>query len=437
MKVKKIVKKIPEKPIESDSEDDSSDGSDNESSSGNEEITKPKPVVPLNDSDDDGDDSSDTDDDDEDMPQHADPSEANESVLNEMDEGENSSDDEAPVEISSKKSKQKPQVKSEEPKEKKLAYSKDDEERTVFCGNIPNGPNVNETRIKDMFSEYGPVKSVRFRSDSGKVLFSKKLKKDCQNFLAYIVFENEVDAKKSLVLNEFKLLSNHLRVNMANNKKEAFTNKGTIFVGNLPFDSLESDIHEYFSQVGPIEYVRKIANKGIAYVCFHKGVNLSIALKLNEKPFKGRNLRISRCESREKQDKRKLFKKDTNTGKIVKQKVRKPHKINEDVFVRGRANNNPIIKKIKETQRAKFNKFTDANQASKKDLFRRGGKMDQKQRDESRVKTNKKQKFFGSKVDGIDKTKSKKSKVSKSIQQQKVIAKKLKSAATRGSGVQA
>lgn len=436
MKVKKITKQIPVKSVESDSEEEDSDVSDNDSSSGDEDMAEPTPVAPLIESDDGDSSGSSSEDDDDDIPQHADPGKANEAVLNEMDEGEDSSDDEAPVEISSKKSKEKPQLKKEEPVEKKLAYNKEDEDKTVFCGNIPNGPNVNETRIKDMFSEYGPVRSVRFRSETGKVIFSKKVKKDCRNFLAYIVFEKEEDAKKSLILNEFKLLDNHLRVNMANNKKEAFTNKGTIFVGNLPFDALESDIHEYFSQVGQIEYVRKIANKGIAYVCFHKGVNLSIALKLNEKPFKGRNLRISRCESREKQDKKKLFKKDTNTGKVVKQKVRKPHKMNEDVFVRGRANNNPIIKKIKETQKAKFNKFTDAHQTSKKDLFRRGGKMDQKQRDESRVKTNKKQKFFGSKVDGIDKTKSKKSKVSKSIQQQKVIAKKLKSAAARGSGVE-
>lgn len=60
--------------------------------------------------------------------------------------------------------------------------------------------------------------------------------------------------------------------------------------------------------------------------------------------------------------------------------------------------------------------------------------MDQNQRDETREKSKKKQKFFGAKVDGIDKIKSKKNKVSKSIKEQKVIAKKLKSAAARVSG---
>lgn len=362
---------------------------------------------------------------------------ANNKVLLAMNEEESNSEDEDEEPKKAKpeaKSKQNLKLPADATEPKKLAYDKSEELRTVFCGNIPNASNVNETRIKDLFSEYGTVKSVRFRSEVGKILFSKKMKKDCKNFLAYVVFEKEDDAKKSVQLNGFKLLDNHLRVNMANNKKEAFSSKGTIFVGNLPFDALETEIHQYFSQVGQIEYVRKIANKGIAYICFQKGVNLSIALKLNEKSFKGRNLRISRCESKDKQEKKKLFKKDAKTGKIVKQKVRKPHKINEEAFMRGRTNNNPIIKKIKDTQKAKFNKFTDANKLSKKEIFRKGGRMDQNQRDDNREKSNKKKKkFFGAKVEGLDKTKSKKSKVSKSIKEQKVIAKKLKSAATRSS----
>ena len=281
------------------------------------------------------------------------------------------------------------------------------------------------------YSQYGAVKSLRLRTEMGSKIFSKKIKKDCKSFIAFVVFENAENAEKSIQLNGFKLLENHLRVNMANKKNEAFGSKGTIFVGNLQFEATESEIHDYFKQVGKILYVRKIANKGIAYVSFDKGVNIATALKLNGLPFRGRNLRISRCETRDKQDKKRLFKKDEKTGKIVKQKVRRPHKMNEDKFMSGRANNNPIIKKIKETQRAKFNKFAERKQLSKKELFRAGGKMDQNHREKTRESSNKKTKFFGAKVDGIDKKKSKKTKVSKSIQEQKVIAKKLKSAAAR------
>lgn len=367
-----------------------------------------------------------------DEPEH--PQKANDSVFKALGNDEVDSDSEVETPAKTKKVKKDKKVAApdaEAEEAKKLAYDKAEERRTVFCGNIPNAPNVNDTRIKDLFSEYGPVKSVRFRTEDGKKILSKKTRKGCKSFIAYVVLENEEDARKSVQLNGYKLLENHLRVNMANNKRETFSSKGTIFVGNLSFDATEAEVHEYFTQVGEIEYVRKIANKGIAYVCFQKGVNLSKALKLNEKPFKGRNLRISRCESKDKQEKKKMFKKDEKTGRLVKQKVRRPHKINEQVVMMGRHNNNPIVKKIKDNQKAKYNRFTDTHKDSKKELFRRGGKMDQTDREQTREKGKKKQKFFGSKVEGIDKHKSKKAKASKSMKQQKVIAKKLKSAAAR------
>lgn len=319
--------------------------------------------------------------------------------------------------------------KSEEPEKEKQVYDKEDESKTVFCGNVPNDPNVTKGRVKLLFSQYGPVKSIRLRTENGSVIFSKKVKKYCKSFNAYIVFENEDDAKKSVELNGHKLIENHLRVNMANNK-QSFTNKGTIFVGNLPFDSTEADIHEYFSQIGEIEYVRKLPKKGIAFICYKKGVSLVNALKLNDTEFQGRKLRVSRSETKEKQERKKLFKKDPKTGKIIRQKVKKSHKLN-DKLVKGRPNiNNPIVKKIKDSQKAKFNKFTDSD-VTKKELFRRGGKMDKDDREFKREKTDKKQKFFGSKVDDTNSNKVKKGKITKSAKQQKVFAKKLKSAALR------
>lgn len=318
---------------------------------------------------------------------------------------------------------------TEEQDESKQVYDKEDESKTVFCGNVPNDPNVTKSRIKDLFTQYGPVKSLRLRTENGSVIFSKKIKKYCKSFNAYIVFENEDDAKKSVELNGHKLVENHLRVNMANNK-QSFTNKGTIFVGNLPFDAAEGDIHEYFSQIGEIEYVRKLPKKGIAFVCYKKGVSLINALKLNDTEFQGRKLRVSRSESKDKQDRKKLFKKDPKTGKVVRQKVKKSHKLNEKLL-KGRPNiNNPIVKKIKDSQKVKFNKFTDS-EVSKKELFRSGGKMDKDNREMNREKTDKKQKFFGSKVDVQNSDKVKTGKISKTAKQQKVFAKKLKSAAMR------
>jgi nucleolar protein 12 len=366
----------------------------------------------------------------------ADPILSNEMIIDAMqqaNDSESSDEEEPSPKKNAKKSNEKEPQQQEE---KKLAYDKEDEPRTVFCGNIPNSENLGKSRVRELFSQYGTVKSLRLRSDTGNVLFAKKNKKNCSSLIAYVVFKNEEDAKKSCQLNGYKLLENHLRVNMANDKKEAFNNKGTIFVGNLTFDATEEEVHDFFGQAGEIEYVRIIPKKGIAYVCFKKGVNLIKALKFNDQEFKGRKLRVSRCESRDKQDRKKLFKRDEKTGRVVKQRVKKSHKLN-DSFIKGRPNiNNPIIKKIKESQKAKFNKFTGSDQVSKKDIFRRGGKTEKDSRDANRDKFKKKQKFFGSKVDdgtGSNK-KSKKTKVSKTAKQQKVFAKKLKSAAVRSSG---
>lgn len=179
----------------------------------------------------------------------------------------------------------------------KKAYPKEDEASTVFVGNIPNDPNINETRIKELFSQYGSIKSVRIRTGAGQVIFTQKIKKSCTSFNAYVVFTNPKDAENSLDLNGYQLNENHLRVNMANQFKWESNNKGTIFVGNLPFKATETDIHGHFSKVGNIEYVRIMPNKGIAYVCFKKGTNIADAVKFKV-PFGGRDLRIERYVSK-------------------------------------------------------------------------------------------------------------------------------------------
>lgn len=273
---------------------------------------------------------------------------------------------------------------------------------------------------------------MRIRSEGGKVIYNKKMMNKTENFNAYIVYEKEEDAQKSIELNGHEILGHHLRVNMANSKNDAFSNKGTIFVGNVPFEATEAEIHDFFSPVGKIEYVRKIPKRGIAYVRFDKGVDIVKALKMNDQVLGGRNIRVSRCESKQKQEKKKMFKKDEKTGKFNKQRVKKAHKIKDNVLMSGRANNNPIIKKIKDKQTAKFNKFSRDNAVSKSDVFRKGGQMDQNLKNLSREKTKKKQTFSGTKVDDINmKSKVKKNKATKMEKQQKVIVKKLKSAAAR------
>lgn len=210
----------------------------------------------------------------------------------------------------------------DESDDKKPAYNHADEKKTVFCGNIPNENGVNQTTVKNLFAQYGKIKTIRMRSETGNILFSKKNKKSCTSFNAYIVFENIEDAKKSMQLNGYKLKDNHLRVNMANDKTKAFQSKGSIFVGNLPFDATEKEVHELFESCGKINYVRIIPRKGICYVSFDIGGTAILnALKLNDTEFKGRNIRVTRCESKPKQEKKKLYKRDPKTGRKIKLRV--------------------------------------------------------------------------------------------------------------------
>lgn len=206
--------------------------------------------------------------------------------------------------------------------EKPYAYDKADEKKTVFCGNIPNESGISKNKIKELFAQYGKIKSIRMRTETGNILFSKGIKKSCTSFNAYVVFETIEDAKKSLQLNGYKFMENHIRVNLAYDKNSAFKNKGTVFVGNLPFEAKEKEVHDFFGTVGEIEYVRIIPRKGIAYICYKKGVSIVNALKLNDTEFQGRKIRVTRCETKQKQEKKKRYTRDPKTGRRIKLKVR-------------------------------------------------------------------------------------------------------------------
>eukprot|EP01125_Pyxidicula_operculata_P001006 TRINITY_DN108_c1_g1_i1.p2 TRINITY_DN108_c1_g1~~TRINITY_DN108_c1_g1_i1.p2 ORF type:complete len:420 (-),score=163.98 TRINITY_DN108_c1_g1_i1:250-1509(-) len=80
------------------------------------------------------------------------------------------------------------------------------------------------------------------------------------------------------------------------------------FVGNLPFDATENDLHEFFGDLGVVS-VRLLfdhdsgRSKGISYVEFKTRDGLVNALKSDGYDFKGRNLRVDvenrRRETRE------------------------------------------------------------------------------------------------------------------------------------------
>jgi len=81
----------------------------------------------------------------------------------------------------------------------------------------------------------------------------------------------------------------------------------TIFVKNLPYDTTEQEVNDYFLRCGAIQGVRLVYNslhkhfKGFGYVDFKNSSAVKEAIKLDGKVFKGRALIIDREVSKPKE----------------------------------------------------------------------------------------------------------------------------------------
>ncbi len=79
-----------------------------------------------------------------------------------------------------------------------------------------------------------------------------------------------------------------------------------LFVGNLPYEMTEPDLREFFSSVGPLSNViipvdRETGKRrGFAFVEFSDPAQAAEASRrLNNQPFKGRNITINEARARE------------------------------------------------------------------------------------------------------------------------------------------
>ncbi|KAK9237309.1 hypothetical protein V1525DRAFT_404413 [Lipomyces kononenkoae] len=182
--------------------------------------------------------------------------------------------------------------------------------RTVFVGNIPSSAISSRSdyaTLKKHFAQYGKILSIRFRSIAfaemlpRKVAFIKQKLHDKRHTVnAYVVYDSEDSARKSLQSNGKLLLDHHMRVDsVAHPAKQDI--KRSVFIGNLDFEAEEEALWEHFDKVGDIEYVRIIRDsktnvgKGFAYVQFKDSVYVARALLLNDKKLGSRKLRVTRA----------------------------------------------------------------------------------------------------------------------------------------------
>eukprot|EP01098_Paradermamoeba_levis_P009047 TRINITY_DN3748_c1_g1_i1.p1 TRINITY_DN3748_c1_g1~~TRINITY_DN3748_c1_g1_i1.p1 ORF type:complete len:454 (+),score=158.77 TRINITY_DN3748_c1_g1_i1:41-1363(+) len=203
------------------------------------------------------------------------------------------------------KGKEKEKDPEQEKKEKEAAEQKERDKRTIFVGNVE--VNTKKKELITLFSKYGTVESVRFRSIAFTTpSLSRKISYKIQAFHperktcnAYVVFEKVEQAVAALKENGILFHTFHLRVDLASGAEGvAKHNKNTVFVGNLPLDIHEEEIREYFAFCGEIENVRVVRDpttnlgKGIGYVTFQERDSVVAALGLHESKLKGRSIRV-------------------------------------------------------------------------------------------------------------------------------------------------
>lgn len=194
----------------------------------------------------------------------------------------------------------------------------DKAERTVFVGNVPATVVTSKTtqkQFKKLFSEVGPVESVRFRSIAfgealpRKAAFAqKKLHGARDSVNAYVVYKEKTPSRNAVSrLNAREFDHHHLRVDHVAHPV-AKDNKRTIFVGNLDFEALEEELWRYFNlhTDNDVESVRVVRDsktnlgKGFALVQFKDSLSVNKCILLNDKPMSKeskRKLRISRANA--------------------------------------------------------------------------------------------------------------------------------------------
>ncbi|XP_052890549.1 RNA-binding protein 34-like [Anopheles moucheti] len=173
--------------------------------------------------------------------------------------------------------------------EEKSEKVKEPKPFTIFVGNLPT--TTSKSGLKALFIKYGGVKSLRFRTNDGQKILDKKNLQHVLSLNAYVQFSSRESMEKALEMNGQMVGENRIRVSLEG-KKPIGDVKSTVFVGNIKRGTSENDLHNFFSKAGPIEFIRFLSAKCVAYVCFMKGVSLKKVLKLDQEKLNDRPLRI-------------------------------------------------------------------------------------------------------------------------------------------------
>lgn len=222
----------------------------------------------------------------------------NEASDSEAEENKNGSDSESENEAENSK-KRKNEEGSESPKRAKLETPTEEEKFTVFVGSLSWG--VDDDKLRREFSHLGEIIGARVitERDSGR-----------SKGYGYVDFKTSEAAQKAV--NEMKgveIDGRAINVDISVPKKpvDRTSRSGdsvsapsdTLFVGNLPFDVENGQLHDLFSQHGTVLSVRLPTHpdtqqpKGFGYVQMGSVEDAQAVLKeLANHPINGRPIRL-------------------------------------------------------------------------------------------------------------------------------------------------
>ncbi len=253
---------------------------------------------------------------------------------NKRDEGDSDKDGTSDADTTNKRKKKKRKSSSsavdtetmddDATKDIKKGESEEDEERTIFVGNLP----LSTTRktLAGLFRECGPIASCRIRSVPVTGIKLPKEQKGNQNMMkkvcantnqidktltdtvqGYVVFKNLDDVSKALELNnQLEIEGMKVRVDRA---KPTVDPSRSVFVGNLPYGAKESTLQSHFEEGcvfedGEVMGVRIVRDKetfqckGFGYVLFKDKNSVPTALKLHESTYMKKKIRVMVCGKR-------------------------------------------------------------------------------------------------------------------------------------------
>ena len=184
-------------------------------------------------------------------------------------------------EVSEKEDQNRQQDISQEPQQETISK---EENTQILLKNIPE--SATEELIRKTLDKFGKILQVKIFQDIDRKPTGEAL------------LDFETKQEKDLVLNS----NEELEIDGKKIEIKDPTNEGlTLFVGNIPYNSKESEVEEFFSECGKIDVKFFYFNgsfKGYAYVTFQDENKVEIALKKDGEKLGGREIKIEKLKSR-------------------------------------------------------------------------------------------------------------------------------------------